>query len=60
MYGTLVAQASAERGEPWRSSFTPAEMTDLGRESGFAQVRNVRQRDTIPRQLRTLRPDLGG
>ena len=36
MYGMLVAQASAERGEPWLSSFTPAEMTDLGRENGFA------------------------
>ena len=56
MYGTLVAQASAERGEPWLSSFTPEEMTDLGRESGFAQVRNVRQRDTIPAAL-WERPD---
>jgi methyltransferase (TIGR00027 family) len=56
VYGTLVAQASAERGEPWLSSFTPEEMTDLGRESGFAQVRNVRQRDTIPGEL-WARPD---
>lgn len=56
VYGTLVAQASAERGEPWLSSFTPAEMTDLGREAGFAQVRNVRQRDTIPGEL-WARPD---
>ena len=51
VYGTLVARASAERGEPWLSSFTPEEMTGLGRESGFAQVRNVRQRDTIPGEL---------
>ena len=56
MYGTLVAQASAERGEPWLSSFTPAEMTDLGRENGFAPVRNARQRDTIPAAL-WERPD---
>jgi methyltransferase (TIGR00027 family) len=59
-YGTLVAQAAAERGEPWLSSFTPGEMTDLGRESGFVRVRNVRQRDTIPGELWTradsLRP----
>ena len=51
VYGTLVAQASAQRGEPWLSSFTPEEMTDLGRESGFTQVRNVRQRDTVPGEL---------
>ncbi len=31
LYGTLVAQASAERGEPWLSCFTPAEMADLAR-----------------------------
>ena len=29
LYGTLVAQASAERGEPWRSCFTPDQMADL-------------------------------
>jgi methyltransferase (TIGR00027 family) len=56
VYGTLVAQASAERGEPWLSYFTPAQMTDLGREAGFGQVRNVRQRDTVPGELWT-RPD---
>jgi methyltransferase (TIGR00027 family) len=56
VYGTLVAQASAERGEPWLSYFTPAQMTDLGREAGFAQVRNVRQRDTVPGEL-WARPD---
>ena len=56
VYGTLVAQASAQRGEPWLSYFTPAQMTDLGREAGFAQVRNVWQRDTVPGEL-WARPD---
>ena len=31
LYGRLVAQASAERGEPWRSCFTPPEIADLAR-----------------------------
>src|SRR5271165_5200165 len=51
VYGTLVAQAAAERGEPWLSFFAPEEMTDLGREAGFARVHNVRQRDTVPGEL---------
>ena len=29
LYGRLVAQASAERGEPWRSCFTPEEIAEL-------------------------------
>ena len=60
VYGTLVAQASAERGEPWLSSFAPGEMTDLACRSGFGAVRNVRQRQTIPaalwRRADALRP----
>jgi len=60
VYGTLVAQASAERDEPRLSSFTPGEMTDLARRVGFAEVRHVRQRDTIPaglwRRSDALRP----
>jgi O-methyltransferase involved in polyketide biosynthesis len=51
VYGTLVAQASAERGEPWLSSFAPGEMTDLACRSGFGAVRNVRQRQTIAAAL---------
>jgi methyltransferase (TIGR00027 family) len=50
-YAALVAPSSAERGEPWLSSFAPQEMTDLARRSGFASVRHVRQRDTIPAGL---------
>ncbi len=51
LYGRLVAQASAERGEPWRSSFTPREMARLAGEAGFGSVRSVSQRDAIPAAL---------
>jgi methyltransferase (TIGR00027 family) len=51
LYGTLVAQASAEQGEPWRSCFTPDQMADLAGRAGFAAVRAVSQRDTIPAEL---------
>jgi methyltransferase (TIGR00027 family) len=60
LYGRLVAQASAERGEPWRSCFTPDEIADLARESGLGAARSFRQRDTIPgglwRRTDSLRP----
>jgi methyltransferase (TIGR00027 family) len=60
LYGRLVAQASAERGEPWRSCFTPQEIADLARKSGIGAARSVRQRDTIPahlwRRTDSLRP----
>jgi methyltransferase (TIGR00027 family) len=51
LYGTLVAQASAERGEPWLSCFTPAEMAELAARAGFRDIRSVRQRDMIPGPL---------
>jgi methyltransferase (TIGR00027 family) len=51
LYGTLVAQASAERGEPWRSFYTPDQMGDLARRAGFGATRAVGQRDAIPAQL---------
>jgi len=56
LYGALVAQASAEQGEPWRSCFAPDEMADLAGRAGFGAVRAVSQRDTVPAQL-WLRPD---
>jgi methyltransferase (TIGR00027 family) len=60
LYGRLVAQASAERGEPWRSCFTPAEIGDLARKSGLGAARSIGQRDTIPahlwRRTDSLRP----
>jgi methyltransferase (TIGR00027 family) len=51
LYGALVAQASAERGEPWRSCFTPDQMADLAARAGFGAVRAVSQRDAIPAEL---------
>jgi methyltransferase (TIGR00027 family) len=51
LYGTLVAQASAERGEPWLSCFTPDQMADLAARAGFGTVRAVSQRDAIPAGL---------
>jgi methyltransferase (TIGR00027 family) len=49
MYGALVAQASAERGEPWLSALAPDAFADLAKQCGFADGgKHVRQRDTIP------------
>jgi methyltransferase (TIGR00027 family) len=53
LYGTLVAQAAAERGEPWLSVFTPEGLSGLARECGFTAMRHVRQRETIPAALWT-------
>jgi methyltransferase (TIGR00027 family) len=49
--GRLVAQASAERGEPWRSCFTPPQIEDLARRAGLGAARSVRQHDTVPARL---------
>ena len=51
LYGRQVGQFSAERGEPWRSSFTPEQITDLARNSGLGTACSVSQRDTIPAEL---------
>lgn len=60
LYGRLVAQVSAERGEPWRSCFTPPEIADQARRAGLGVARSVRQRDAIPadlwRRTDSLRP----
>lgn len=47
-YADLVGQASADRGEPWLSLFTPDAMAALLTRHGFGTVRDVRQRDMIP------------
>jgi methyltransferase (TIGR00027 family) len=51
LYGTLVAQASTERGEPWLSYFTPPQIASLARRAGLGVARSVRQRDTVPAAL---------
>jgi methyltransferase (TIGR00027 family) len=47
-YADLIGQASAERGEPWLSLFTPDTTAALLTRYGFGDVRDVRQRDMIP------------
>jgi len=47
-YADLVGQALAERGEPWRSVFTPEAMAALLARHGFGSARDVGQRDMIP------------
>jgi methyltransferase (TIGR00027 family) len=44
-YGERISAFSAERGEPWRSSFHPDEMSNMLAEAGFGQVRHIRQED---------------
>jgi methyltransferase (TIGR00027 family) len=44
-YADLVAPVAAEHGEPWRSFFTPEQMSDLLREHGIEPVEQVRQQD---------------
>jgi O-methyltransferase involved in polyketide biosynthesis len=51
MYAELVSSATAERGEPWLSSFEPGELTALAASAGIGQVRHVGQRDAIPAGL---------
>jgi len=48
VYANQVGQASAERGEPWRSLFTPDAMAVLLARHGLRSVRDVSQRDMIP------------
>ena len=36
-----VAERAAARGEPWLSQFDPAEMSDLLREAGFAEIEDL-------------------
>jgi O-methyltransferase involved in polyketide biosynthesis len=47
-YADLVGQVAAERGEPWRSFFSPEAMADLLARHGFGPARDVGQRDMIP------------
>jgi methyltransferase (TIGR00027 family) len=47
-YADLVGQASAERGEPWRSLFTPDAMGALLRRHRGRPIRDIGQRDMVP------------
>lgn len=46
-YAELVAPFAAERGEPWLTVLTPAEMSALLADHGFGSVEHVRQEDAI-------------
>jgi O-methyltransferase involved in polyketide biosynthesis len=50
-YAEQVGQASAERGEPWLSLFTPDAMAALLARCGFGPARDVGQREMIPAGL---------
>ncbi len=47
-YVSQVGAAAADRGEPWLTFATPADMTALLAEFGFGVAEHVRQRDAIP------------
>ncbi|WP_326834239.1 SAM-dependent methyltransferase [Amycolatopsis rhabdoformis] len=44
-YADAVSAVAAQGGEPWRSCFSPDELTELLRANGFTTVRHVHQRD---------------
>lgn len=44
-YAEQVAPVAAERGEPWRSFLSPAQMSELFVSGGLTPLRHVRQRD---------------
>jgi methyltransferase (TIGR00027 family) len=50
-YAEQVGQALAERGEPWRSLFSPDEVAALLRRHGFGPARDIGQRDMVPPPL---------
>jgi O-methyltransferase involved in polyketide biosynthesis len=50
-YAEQVGQASADRGEPWLSLFSPQDMGALLAAGGFGAVRDVGQREMIPAAL---------
>jgi methyltransferase (TIGR00027 family) len=56
-----AAQRAAERGEPWLSFFDPAELSDILRKRGFADIEDVRFADLLGRFFaREPRPSASG
>ena len=51
LYVSQVGAAAADRGEPWLTFLSPAEMGGLLAEYGFGATEHVQQRDTVPAQL---------
>jgi methyltransferase (TIGR00027 family) len=51
LYVSQVGPAAADRGEPWLTFLSPAEMGRLLAEYGFAATEHVQQRDAVPALL---------
>jgi methyltransferase (TIGR00027 family) len=47
-YAGFALAVSAERGEPWRSFFTPDQLAGLLEANGLTVAEQVRQRDAVP------------
>jgi methyltransferase (TIGR00027 family) len=50
-YADFALPVAAERGEPWRSFFTPEQLSDLLAANGLTVAEQVRQQDAIPAAL---------
>ncbi|PPK62584.1 SAM-dependent methyltransferase [Actinokineospora auranticolor] len=50
-YATAVAAATAENGEPWRTTLTPEEAGALAATHGFPEVRHLHLADAVPARL---------
>jgi methyltransferase (TIGR00027 family) len=50
-YAGFALAVAAERGEPWRSFFTPEQLSGLLQASGMTVAEQVRQRDAVPAAL---------
>jgi methyltransferase (TIGR00027 family) len=50
-YVQLISAAAAERGEPWRTFLSPAEVSELLAAHGEFAVEHLRQRDLVPSAL---------
>ncbi len=51
LYVSQVGSAAADRGEPWLTFLSPADMGGLLAEHGFAATEHVEQRHAVPAQL---------
>jgi methyltransferase (TIGR00027 family) len=50
-YADFALPVAAERGEPWRSFFTPGQLSDLLAATGLTVAEQVRQQDAVPAAL---------
>jgi methyltransferase (TIGR00027 family) len=50
-YADAIMPVAAERGEPWRTTLSPSDMSALLKQHGFDQIEHVRQRDAVSAAL---------